>query len=74
MTPAEHRAAAENALADAHGHQQPTIPLLRALTHAVLALIDNNPDCTHCRDSVRPGHLCPECGLYDPQEDDHAPQ
>ena len=40
MTSDEHKAAAEQALADADGHTQPTIPLLRALTHAVLALID----------------------------------
>ncbi|MDZ4233736.1 MAG: hypothetical protein U1C73_08225 [Dietzia sp.] len=40
MTSDEHKVAAEHALADADGHNQPTIPLLRALTHAVLALID----------------------------------
>lgn len=35
----------------------------------------DKPDCDLCHDHVRPGHLCPECGLYDPnEEDDHAPQ
>ena len=40
MTPDEHKAAAEEALADAHGHHQPMIPLMRGVIHAVLALID----------------------------------
>lgn len=44
MTPAEHRAAAENALADAHGHTQPLIPLARAITHALLALAGDEVD------------------------------
>ncbi|WP_277820103.1 hypothetical protein [Dietzia sp. CQ4] len=43
MTRDEHRAAAEQSLADADGHNQPTIPLLRALTHAVLATIKETP-------------------------------
>lgn len=25
-------------------------------------------NCGHCRDSVKPGHICPICGLYDPSE------
>ena len=44
MTSDDHKAAAEEALADAHGHQQPTIPLLRALTHALLALTGDETD------------------------------
>ena len=39
MTPDEHKAAAEEALADAWDDSGPNT-LLRALTHAVLALID----------------------------------
>lgn len=39
MTSDEHKVAAEQALADAWGADNPTIPLLRALTHAVLATI-----------------------------------
>lgn len=41
MTPDEHRAAAEQHLADADAHTQPAIPLMRAITHAILALIDD---------------------------------
>lgn len=41
MTPDEHKAAAEQALADAHSHHNPSIPLMRAITHAILALIDD---------------------------------
>lgn len=40
MTRAEHRAASEQALADAWGAPDPKAVLLRALTHAVLATIE----------------------------------
>ena len=26
------------------------------------------PKCSLCSDEVRPLHLCPECGLYDPND------
>lgn len=42
MTPAEHRAAAEQALTDAWDDTGPHT-LLRALTHAVLALQEEKP-------------------------------
>lgn len=66
MSPDEHKAAAEEALADAHGHPNPSIPLMRGITHAILALADDEATCTHCNDDVRLGHTCPECGLYEP--------
>ena len=40
MTSDDHKTAAEQALADAWGSDNPNTELLRALTHAVLALID----------------------------------
>lgn len=43
MTPAEHRAAAEQALADSGGHHNPSIPLMRGIIHALLALADDEP-------------------------------
>ena len=69
MTSDEHKAAAEQALADADGHTQPLIPLARAITHALLALTPDTPTCTHCNDHPRPGHICAQCGLYSPEED-----
>lgn len=27
--------------------------------------------CRHCHDHVKPLHYCPECGLYDPNEEDY---
>lgn len=44
MTPAEHRAAAEQALTDAWDAGDTHTALLRALTHAVLAL-QEEPEC-----------------------------
>lgn len=36
----DHRAAAEQALTDSGGHHNPSIPLMRGLVHALLALGD----------------------------------
>ena len=69
MTSDEHKAAAEQALTDSGGHHNPSIPLMRGIIHALLALGDDDTTCPHCNDDPRPGHTCPECGLYDPQED-----
>ncbi|MCT1710727.1 hypothetical protein M3B38_01830 [Dietzia cinnamea] len=44
MTSDEHKAAAEEALADAHGHPNPSIPLMRGITHALLALASDEAD------------------------------
>jgi len=40
VTSDEHKAAAEAALTDAYGTDNPTPALLRGIIHAVLALID----------------------------------
>lgn len=44
MTSDEHKAAAEAALTDSGGHHNPSIPLMRGITHALLALASDEAD------------------------------
>jgi len=44
VTPDEHKAAAEAALADSGGHHDPVIPLMRGVIHALLALASDEAD------------------------------